>query len=101
MLIERAFGKRRMFADSPTAQSLGFGVRVGDPALALLKPDARLDPNAERLLRADFLRRLPDPTAEWNSPNGYSWIRQGMGLMLLFAVVVGFGLYTKRRAKHS
>lgn len=101
MLIERAFGKRRMFADSPTAQSLGFGVRVGDPALALLKPDARLDPKAERLLRADFLRRLPDPTAEWNSPNGYSWIRRGMGLMLLFAVVVGVGLYTKRKAKHS
>ena len=37
MLIERAFGKRRLFADSPTARALGFGMRVGDPALALLK----------------------------------------------------------------
>jgi hypothetical protein len=33
MLIERAFGKRRLFADSPTARALGFGMRVGDPAL--------------------------------------------------------------------
>jgi hypothetical protein len=38
MLIERAFGKRRLFADSPTASALGFGIRVGDPALPLLKP---------------------------------------------------------------
>ena len=38
MLIERAFGKRRLFADSPTARALGFGIRVGDPALTLLKP---------------------------------------------------------------
>src|ERR1700674_603288 len=41
-LIERAFGKRRLFADSPTARALGFGMRVGDPALALLKPKVRL-----------------------------------------------------------
>src|ERR1700726_4507074 len=55
-LIERAFGKRRLFADSPTARTLGFGMRVGDPALVLLKPEVRLDQEAERLLRADVLR---------------------------------------------
>jgi hypothetical protein len=96
MLIERAFGKRRLFADSPTAQMLGFGMRVGDPALALLKPNARLDPRAECLLRGDFLRALPDPTTQWNSPNGYLWIRRGFGLMLFFAAVAGVGLLTRR-----
>ena len=29
--VERAFGGRRLFGDSPTARSLGFGLRVGDP----------------------------------------------------------------------
>ena len=33
-LVERAFGKRRVFADSPTAGLIGFGMRVGDPAAA-------------------------------------------------------------------
>jgi hypothetical protein len=68
MLIERAFGKRRLFADSPTARALGFGMRVGDPALTLLKPGVALEPDAERLLRADILRKLPDPTTPWNGP---------------------------------
>jgi hypothetical protein len=54
-----------------------------------------------RLLRADFLRALSDPTAESNSPKGYSWIHRSVGLMLLFAAVIGVGLYTERRAKHS
>ena len=49
MFIERAFGKRRMFGDSPTARALGFGMRVGDPALALLKPN----------VAAGFGRRTP------------------------------------------
>jgi hypothetical protein len=34
MLIERAFSKRRLFADSPTARALGFGMRVGDPCVS-------------------------------------------------------------------
>jgi hypothetical protein len=97
MFIERAFGKRRMFGDSPTAQVLGFGMRVGDPALLLLKPNVRLDSDAERLLRADFLRALPDPTAPWDSPNGHSWIRRGMGWMLFFAAVVGIVFHAKKR----
>lgn len=67
--VERVFNKRRMFADSPSARLLGFGVRVGDPALPLLRPDAILDPKAETLLRAPNLRKLPDPTTGWNAPN--------------------------------
>ena len=99
VLIERAFGKRRLFADSPTARALGFGMRVGDPALALLKPDVRLKEDAERLLRADFLRALPDPTAEWDSPNGYIWIRRGLGLITICTAVVFLGSLLKKRAK--
>lgn len=99
MLIERAFGKRQLFADSPTARALGFGMRVGNPALALLKQDVRLDPDAERLLRADFLRGLPDPITEWDSPNGYVQIRRVLGLMLVFVAVAGLGFCMKRRSR--
>jgi hypothetical protein len=67
--VERAFGRRRLFADSPTARWLGFGVRMGDPALPLLRPEVRLDRRTERLLRASLLRTLPDPVTSWNSPN--------------------------------
>ncbi len=98
MLIERAFGKRRLFGDSPTAAALGFGMRVGDPALALLKPEARLDQKSERLLRADFLRNLPDPTTDWDSPNGYIWIRRIAGLALVGAAIAGILFHWKRRA---
>jgi hypothetical protein len=99
MLVERAFGKRRLFADSPTAQKLGFGMRVGDPALALLKPEVRLDPDAERLLRADILRKLPDPTMPWNAPNGHLWIRRVLGLLLVFAAVAGLFLHARYKRK--
>jgi hypothetical protein len=99
-LIERAFGKRRLFADSPTAQALGFGIRVGDPALTLLKPGVWLDPDAERLLRANILRALPDPTTPSDAPNGRLWIRRILGLLLLIAAVGGLSFYTMRRRKH-
>ena len=96
-LIERAFGKRRLFADSPTARALGFGMRVDDPALVLLKPEVRLDQEAERLLRADVLRALPDPTTQWDSPNGHLWIRRVLGWMLVFAAVAaGLSFYTQK-----
>ncbi len=98
MLIERAFGKRRLFADSPTARALGFGMRVGDPALALLKRQVRLDLEAERLLRADILRALPDPMTPWDAPNGHLRIRRLLG-WLLCAAVVGIILYAKNRPK--
>src|SRR5271166_6117767 len=97
MLIERAFGKRRLFADSPTARALGFGMRVGDPALPLLKPEVPLDQDAERLLRADLLRALPDPTTQWDAPNGHLWIRRVLGLMLVLAAVAGLSFYTTKK----
>jgi len=101
MLIERAFGKRRLFADSPTARALGFGMRVGDPALPLLKPEVRLAQDVERLLRADILRALPDPTTQWDAPNGHLWIRRVLGLMLVFAAMAGLSFYTKKRPRRG
>jgi hypothetical protein len=45
-LVETAFGKRRLFATvRPLERSAG--MRIGDPALMLLKPDAHFD--GERL----------------------------------------------------
>ncbi|MBW0001428.1 MAG: hypothetical protein JO015_20225 [Verrucomicrobia bacterium] len=85
--VERVFNKRRIFADSPSARLLGFGVRVGDPALPLLRPDAVLDPKAEFLLRATNLRKLPDPTTGWNAPN---WRR---ALRIFVRVVASAGLW--------
>lgn len=67
--IERAFGGRRMFADSPVLRLLGLSARVGDPALPLLKPDAQLDPRTQRLLRIDVIRGLPDALANPLAPN--------------------------------
>lgn len=91
--VERVFNKRRMFADSPSARLLGFGVRVGDPALPLLRPDSVLDPKAELLLRARTLRKLPDPTTNWNAPNWRRavrvlvWIMASTGLWVVVWVL--------------
>jgi hypothetical protein len=81
--VERAFGGRRLFADSPLLQLAGVPARVGDPALPLLKPDARLDEHAERLLHADALRRLPEAGAEPMAPNVRLWA----GRLLTGAIV--------------
>ena len=86
-LVERAFGKRRLFADSPTAAFLGTGMRVGDPALMLLRSDAQFDPETERLIRANVLRALPDPTTDWDAPNGRLWIKRGLLVLAIIALV--------------
>ena len=92
-LVERAFGKRRLFADSPTAELIGFGMRVGDPALMLLRSDAQFDPKTETRIRADVLRALPDPTTDWDDPNGRLWIKRGLlGLAIVAVAVVLKGL---------
>jgi hypothetical protein len=96
-LVERAFGKRRLFADSPTARMLGFGMRVGDPALALLRTDVQLDPKTERLIRADILRGLPEPTTDWDSPNGHLWIKRFLLILGIIAIIAGL----KRRLRGS
>src|SRR5207249_311261 len=46
--IERAFGGRRLFADSLLLRWLGIGARIGDPALPLFEPDASLEPDARQ-----------------------------------------------------
>jgi len=75
--IERAFGGRqRMFADSPLLRSLGVGVRIGDPALPLLDPDAPLDSNTRDKLQFEVIKRLPDALADASSPNGRNWLLQ-------------------------
>jgi hypothetical protein len=85
--VERAFGGRRLFADSPLLRMFGIGVRVGDPALPLLRPDARLDERAERLLHADALRMQQDALAGADALNGRLWAARGVT-----AAIVGVAL---------
>jgi hypothetical protein len=72
--IERVFGGRRLFGDSPTARNLGIGLRVGDPALPLLREDTRLDPRSEALLRVSQVRAQDDPLAGHAAPNARLWL---------------------------
>ena len=72
--IERAFGGRRMFADSPLLRSFGIGARIGDPALPLLKPDAPLDQDTRQKLQFDQIKDLPDALADAESPNVRIWL---------------------------
>jgi hypothetical protein len=67
--VERAFGDRRLFADSPLLRSFGIGVRVGDPALPLLRPDRPPAQPARDLLQFDTIKDLPDALAGARSPN--------------------------------
>jgi hypothetical protein len=98
-LVERAFGKRRLFADSPTAGLMGFGMRVGDPALMLLRLDAKFDPETERLIRADVLRALPDPAADWDDPNGRLWIKRALLALAIVALSIGLKSLLRRRPR--
>ena len=95
--IERAFGGRRLFGDSPTGMALGVGLRVGDPALPLLRPDSKLDARASRLLRVSLVGAQPDPLAKAAAPNAHVWA----GKMVVWAVValVLDGLYRALRRK--
>ena len=96
-LVERAFGKRRLFADSPTAGLIGFGMRVGDPALMLLKSEAQFDRETERLIRADVLRALPNPVADWDAPNGRLWIKRGLFAFTILALATGLKILLRSR----
>ena len=93
--IERAFGGRRLFGDSPTGLALGIGLRVGDPALPLLRRDSRLDERASRLLRVSTVRAQADPLADSDAPNAHRWI----GRLAVCAVVATVldGLYRLAR----
>ena len=84
MFVERVFGGRRLFADSPLLRSLGIGARVGDPAMPLLKPDTTLDAEASRRLQLEKIKSLPDALADPGSPNVQQWLHR-----LVPAIVVG------------
>ena len=98
-MVERAFGKRRMFADSPAARTVGFGLRVGDPALALLRPDVRLDDRSEFLLRAETLRTLPDPVTEWAAPNARYLAKRVFFYGMIGLTAVGLVSYRRSRIR--
>jgi hypothetical protein len=92
--IERAFGGRRMFADSPLLRALGVGARIGDPALPLFRPDAR----AAHLLQFDKIKNLPDPLADAKSPNARVWAVRLVPLVVVGALV-GSALGARRASK--
>ena len=89
MFVERVFDKRRLFGDSPTGRALGLGLRVGDPALPLLRPDTELDPRAQRLLRVETVRDQPDPLAAHDAPNAHLWLGRAIVWGVVLALAAG------------
>jgi hypothetical protein len=89
--IERAFGRCRMFADSPLLRSMGVGVRIGDPALPLFKPEANLGERARRLPQFDKIKTLPEPLADPESPNVQLWLHRLVPVVVVGALI-GRGL---------
>jgi hypothetical protein len=81
--IERAFGGRRLFADSPLLRALGLSARIGDPALPLLRPDAAIDAAARVKLQFDKIKDLPQALADPESPNLQLWAHRLIPLALL------------------
>ncbi|HEY2342216.1 MAG TPA: hypothetical protein VGH90_04255 [Chthoniobacteraceae bacterium] len=95
--ISRAFGEeKRLFADSALARSLGFDLRSGEPAMPLIRRDYRFDPKTETRLRAEALRRLPDPVAS----SGTLSIRQlhhRLGITAICLAGMALGLFLRRQ----
>ena len=94
--IERAVGGPRLFADSPLLHRLGVPARVGDPALPLLRHDAQLDPRAERLLRHEALRSLPDAAADAGSANARDLARGVLAGALALGAGLGASAFIRR-----
>ncbi len=94
--IERAFGGQRLFGDSPTGMALGIGLRVGDPALPLLRSDVKLDPRAAYLLRADTVRMQPDPLADHDAPNARLWLGRVIVWSVVAVALTGLYRWTRR-----
>jgi hypothetical protein len=86
--VERAFGGIRMFADSPLLRWFGFGMRIGDPALPLLRPDAQLDEHARSRLQFDKIKNLPDALADVESPNLRLWSHRLLPLAIMAAPIL-------------
>jgi hypothetical protein len=100
--IERAFGQRRLFADSPVLQRLGISARVGDPALPLLRPDAEVDQRTRDFLEFDAIKDLPDPEADPGSLNVSLWLARVAPLAALCAVLgYSFGSLRSRPASRT
>ena len=72
-------------------------MRVGDLALMPLRSESRLDSQTEELIRANVLPALPDPTTDWDEPNGRLWIKRD--LLALAIVAVTAGLKSLRRSR--
>jgi hypothetical protein len=81
--IERAFGGMRLFADSPLLRWFGVGVRIGDPALPLLRPDAELAEPARSRVQFEKIKGLPDAAAAVESPNIRLWLHRLLPVALL------------------
>jgi hypothetical protein len=86
--VERAFDGRRLFADSPLLRWLGIGVRIGDPALPLLRPDAQLEQKARERLQFETIKHLPEALASAESPNVRLWAQRLLMFALPLAAVV-------------
>ncbi len=100
MFVERVFGGRRLFGDSPTGQALGVGLRVGDPALPLLRPDAALDERARHLLRVATVSQQPDPSAAHDAPNAHLWLgRFIVWSAMLLSLTSAVGLYQRHERR--
>jgi hypothetical protein len=84
--VERAFGNRRLFADSPLLRSVGIGMRIGDPALPLLKRDAALDQRSKVNLQFDTIKDLPQAIADVGSLNVQLLAHRGLLAATLGAV---------------
>jgi hypothetical protein len=94
--IERVV-ERRLFADSPLLRRFGIGVRVGDPALPLLRPDVSLDHRTAELVRADVASQLPDPLSDVDDPTVHSWRRR----LAVFCASGIVAVFLVRRFKHA
>jgi hypothetical protein len=65
--IEHIFS-HQVFAHVPVLGLLGINIPIGDPAMPRLRPDARLDGEAARLLRHGELRQLKDTPWGFHPP---------------------------------
>jgi hypothetical protein len=99
--VERVFGGRRLFGDSPTARNLGLGLRVGDPALPLLRRDTQLGPRAEALLRVSTVRTQEDPLAGHGAPNARVWIGRIVTWLIVGALAGAVCRLVYRRRSRS
>ena len=98
--IERAFGGMRLFADSPLLRAFGIGVRIGDPALPLLRPNASLEQEARQKLQFETIKNLPDALADVDSPNMRLWAQRFVPLLPLL-VLVGVRAYSSASRKSA